>query len=235
MCGVDVRFTGFSGIKRPTSVIGTRPHGLTQSDADTADAQQQHKQLGRWATVSFKTTPHLGDDMVRTALAATLRNHRNKAYGAGAAVLVIAAIIIGVVLTNQPTPTQPIAYTNISRNYKTCLLTTTAYTTATAPDWTAIQTAARNRPINAQHLVAPSETTNDLAPYLNSLLALHCQLIITAGPDLPATLAQIAKTHPQQQFANISQTTTGLPNVHDQPDSTPTTITNLVTTACKCR
>jgi hypothetical protein len=173
--------------------------------------------------------------MDRRTIMATLRDRRKIVYGAVAAILVLSAIITGVILANQPAPTQPIAYTNISRNYKTCLLTTTANTTATAADWTAIQAAARNRPINAQHIVAPSGSSSDLVPYLNSLLALHCQLIITAGPDLPATLAQVAKTHPQQQFVNISQTATGLPNVQDLPNSTPTTITNLVTTACRCR
>ncbi len=163
---------------------------------------------------------------------AALRGHRRAVYGTGAAVVVIVAVTIGLVLANQPAPGMPVVYTNISRNFKTCLLTTTADNSTV---WTAIQAAARNRPINAQHVVAPSGPAGELVPYLNSLLALHCQLIVTAGPDLAGPLATVAKTHPGQRFANISKTSTGLPNVHDLPDDTTTTIAELVTTACGCR
>lgn len=173
--------------------------------------------------------------MVRATRSAPPRHRRKIAYGIGAAVVLIAAITTAVIISSQPAAPQPVAYNNISRNFKTCLLTTNANTTLTASAWTAIQTAARNRPINAQHLVAPAGAIDTLIPYLNSLISLHCQLIITAGPDLTTTLTTVAKTYPHQQFANISPVTTNLANVRDLPDDAPASILNLVTSTCDCR
>lgn len=172
--------------------------------------------------------------MARTIRPAAPRNRRALGYAIAGAVVLIAAIVTIVIITSQPAPTRPAAYNNISRNFKTCLLTTTADTALTATDWAAIQTATQNRPINAQHLVAPTGPTETLIPYLNSLLALHCQLIISAGTDLTATLTTVAKNHPQQRFANISPIKTGLRNVRDLADDAPASITDLVTTACGC-
>jgi basic membrane lipoprotein Med (substrate-binding protein (PBP1-ABC) superfamily) len=173
--------------------------------------------------------------MDRRTLTITLRSRPKAVYWTGAAIVIIVAIITDVVvMANRSTPTQPVAYTNISRNFKACLLTTTADTTEATPDWVEVQAAAQNRPINAQHVVAPSGSTSELVPYLNSLLALHCQLIITAGPDLSAALGTVAKAHPQQQFANISQAATVSRNIHDLPNATPAAIADLVTTTCGC-
>ncbi|HWD03249.1 MAG TPA: hypothetical protein VG674_12440 [Amycolatopsis sp.] len=113
----------------------------------------------------------------------------------------IGVVIVGaiVLLTSGPAP-QAIAYANVSRNYRVCLLSTTNDTADTNRIWPAIQAATTRAPINAEHVTAPTGTPDQLTPYLNSLLSLHCGLIIGAGPDLAGPIATLAKTHPNQHF-----------------------------------
>jgi basic membrane lipoprotein Med (substrate-binding protein (PBP1-ABC) superfamily) len=161
-----------------------------------------------------------------------LRHHPKTSISAAAALITAAVIIIVVAVSGSPAPSQQIAYTNISRNFKACLLNTTTNVTTATATWQAIQKATTNTPINAQHITAPAGPTPTLVPYLNGLLALHCQLIVTTGDDLHDTLNAIATAHPQQAFLNISNAPTTLTNIHTIPTSTPpVTITNLVTTA----
>jgi basic membrane lipoprotein Med (substrate-binding protein (PBP1-ABC) superfamily) len=168
--------------------------------------------------------PHPGADINRRRLWAAL----------GTAAVIAAGVTIGLVLSHQDNSPQPVAYTNISRNFKACLLTTTADQTQTMQVWHAVQAAARHRPINAQHVLVTPGTTSAMVPYLNSLLSLHCGLIITAEPGITNALTTVAKDHPQQSFANLSGVTTNLANIQDLPDTSQTHVAKLLTSACQC-
>jgi hypothetical protein len=152
------------------------------------------------------------------------------------ALLVAAAGVVAVIVVtkndSQP-PTKPIVYANVSQNFKACLLTTANDSVDVPTVWSAIQMATSRAPINAQHLTIPPAARQDLTPYLNSLLALHCRLIVTAGGELRDTLVAVAKLHPEQHFANVGLAT-GLANVHDFPDSTNgSVITDYIVAAAR--
>lgn len=130
--------------------------------------------------------------------------------------LAAAAVVctgVGVWLILMPGPgtgPAPVAYDNVSRNYKTCLLDTSA-TPAADPTWPAIQRAAQGRPINAQHVTAPAGSDEQLAPYANQLVAQHCDLIITNGTELTGTAAKLGTANPALPLITIGAKT-GLPN-----------------------
>ncbi|WP_137816398.1 hypothetical protein [Gandjariella thermophila] len=109
---------------------------------------------------------------------------------------------------------QPVVYTNISRNFRTCLFTTDP--AAAAPIWQAVQQAAADQPINAQRFTAPHGTPADLTPYLNGLIATKCKLIVAVGTDLHDTVSTVASANPSTEFINIGSTT-ALSNIHDLP------------------
>ena len=165
---------------------------------------------------------------------ADINRQRRLLTALGAAVVLAAGIIIGATQLHGHQATQPVAYTNVSRNFKTCLLTTAANGEYATPIWAAIQSVTQRKPINVQHIIAPPGTIANLATYLNSLLALHCQLVITAGPDLVPALSVTATAHPHQSFANISTTGTNEPNIHDLSGATPDDINQLLDTVCRC-
>ncbi|HEX5404805.1 MAG TPA: hypothetical protein VFX16_21160 [Pseudonocardiaceae bacterium] len=163
-------------------------------------------------------------------------NRKKRFLAALSAAIVVlgAGLTIGITRLDGHHDTQHVAYTNISGNFKACLLTTTADTQQTAPTWSAIQSTARRRAINAQHLVAPPGTASSLVPYLNSLLSLNCQLIITAGADLVPALTTVAPLHPHQSFANISPTATDQPNIQDLTQAAASNVAQLLAKACQC-
>lgn len=127
-----------------------------------------------------------------------------------------------------------LVHQRLSRNFKACVLTTTADVTHTSPLWATVQEAARNRPINAQHVVAPAGPTDGLIPYLNSLVALQCQLIITGGSDVAGALPTVAKANANLIFVNVSPAGTNLSNVHDLPNGGAVDIGRIITWACRC-
>ncbi|GHF41515.1 hypothetical protein GCM10010359_50210 [Streptomyces morookaense] len=129
---------------------------------------------------------------------ARLRSHRR----AWIAVLICAAVIAGLVIwiAGSGDDTPRIKANNISRNFRACLLTDTSDAAATAPLWSGMQDAARTTPVNAQRIVAPTTTTPDLVPYVNSLVSRKCGLIIAAGINLHDAVATAAQHNPHQQF-----------------------------------
>jgi basic membrane lipoprotein Med (substrate-binding protein (PBP1-ABC) superfamily) len=143
-------------------------------------------------------------------------------------VIVGAAITAVVLLTSGPAP-QAIAYANVSRNYRVCLLSTTKDAAETDRIWPAVQAATTRAPINAEHVTAPAGTPDQLTPYLNSLLSLHCGLIIGAGPDLVAPISTAAKRHPNQHFIT-SEKPPGSANISSIPRE-PSDLTAAIVTA----
>lgn len=139
----------------------------------------------------------------------------------------VTATLITLVEVHKPTPA--VTYTNLSRNFRVCLLTTTNGAAENAPVWTAIQTATTQAPINAQHITAPTGTPDQLAPYLNSLIAMKCGLIVTAGNDLADTTTNTARSNPTQRFLT-STNSAGLPNVDTIP-AAPEAITAEIVNA----
>jgi hypothetical protein len=146
----------------------------------------------------------------------------------------VAGIVIIAIHSSSPQTASPVAYTNISRNFKVCLLATTKEAATTTPDWVAIQKTARHKNINAQRIVAPNGPTKVLLPYLNSLIALQCGLIVTAEPNLTDALVTIAGQHLHTMFANISQDPTSRTNIKDMTDNSNQSISDLITNSCQC-
>lgn len=174
-----------------------------------------------------------GKALHRQQILVALRSRRTFVTGTLIA-LCVAAVFVGISLSGSKSAAPPIVYTNVSRNFKTCLLTTTTDSASTAAVWPAVQAAARNKPINAQHVVAPGGPTTELVPYVNSLLALHCSLAITAGADLTDAVVTVAEAHPDERFVNVSSRGAELGNVQDVPDDGSSGIARLVVTACRC-
>jgi hypothetical protein len=138
---------------------------------------------------------------VRRLFSALLRHWK---ITAPATVVVIGAAVAVIVATTDPEPAA-VAYANVSRNFRVCMLATTNDTPEANRVWPASQTAAARAPINAERVTAPVGTSDQLVPYVNGLVALHCGVIITAGPELAAPVAAVAKTHPGQRFLAAGQ------------------------------
>ena len=124
----------------------------------------------------------------------------------------VAGILIGVLGNTS----KAVAYTNISRNYRVCLLTTTNGSKDDARVWQTIQNAAKNAPINAQHITAPDGSAEQLQPYVNSLVAMKCQLIITPGEKLAGPATTAARSATQTRFL-ITAEHPDLPNESSIP------------------
>lgn len=126
--------------------------------------------------------------------------------------LVTIGVVATLVLTNLDGPKeQEVAYTNISRNTKICVTSTSAETAATI--WHAVQTASVHEPVNAQQIIAPTNQPDQLEPFVNGPLALHCRLIIASGSEMHAPITSIANANPHQEFA-IDSDLINLTNVH---------------------
>ncbi|WP_410595425.1 hypothetical protein [Amycolatopsis sp. lyj-23] len=134
--------------------------------------------------------------------------------GALAAAAGVAAAVL--LWPDEPTP-QPIAYANISRNARICIASTAAGETPEI--WRAIQAETNHEPINAQHLIAPNQQPDAIAPFLNGVLALRCRLIVATGSDMHDAVTAAAKSHPDQAFASDDKSIT-LPNVRHVASAT---------------
>lgn len=163
----------------------------------------------------------------RKRISRFIADHRALTVGIAALAVAIAAVVTILVWPGSPTTTPRVAYTNISRNYKTCLLTTAQNAAQAAPVWKALQNATTRAPINAQQLTATDGATDQLTPYFNTLIALHCQLIVTTGTDLTDALTTVASSNPRSHFLNIG-TAINRPNIHTIP--TPLTNPDTITT-----
>lgn len=120
------------------------------------------------------------------------------------AVAIIGAAVTAIVLTTSSEPAT-VAYANVSRNFRVCMLTTTKDTADANRVWPAIQAATAHAPVNVERVTAPAGTDTQLAPYVNSLIALHCGLIVGAGHDLTAPVTSAAKTHANQHFLTLDK------------------------------
>ena len=120
------------------------------------------------------------------------------------AVAIVGAAIAAIVLITSSEPAT-VAYANVSRNFRVCMLTTTKDTADANRVWPAIQAATARAPVNAERVPAPAGTDTQLAPYVNSLIALHCGLIVGAGHDLTAPLTSAAKSHENQHFLTLDK------------------------------
>ncbi|WP_406642517.1 hypothetical protein [Amycolatopsis sp. WGS_07] len=119
-------------------------------------------------------------------------------------VATVGAAVTAIILTTSSEPAA-VAYANVSRNFRVCMLTTTKDTADASRVWPAIQAATAHAPINAERVTAPAGTDTQLVPYVNSLIALRCGLIIGAGHDLTAPLTSAAKSHATQHFITLDK------------------------------
>jgi basic membrane lipoprotein Med (substrate-binding protein (PBP1-ABC) superfamily) len=153
--------------------------------------------------------------------------HRRAALAGVLSIVVALAGLVVWLSQSGPAPVKPF-YANISRNFKVCFLTT-ADTTDSGLYWSAVQAARTHAAINAQRIVAPPSTIGDLTPYLNSFIAQHCGLIVTAGSPLHQAVTTVARTQPHQQFLDIGGTN-AQGNLYVLPATSNTAaITSLIT------
>lgn len=147
---------------------------------------------------------------------------RNLLLVAGLLLLATVGTVIVVISWPDQPPTQPTVYANVSRNVRVCVAGTSARNTAQL--WNAVESAATNEPINAQQHIAPDPTPDEVASFLNGLIALHCRLIITTGKDMHGPATIVARNNLHQAFATDDDTIT-LPNVqHIQTQSSVATV-----------
>lgn len=160
-----------------------------------------------------------------------LRHHWRVAVlvAAGAAAAIITAILLA---SGGQTVTQHVSYTNVSRNFKVCLLTTGSPDPATTAAWQAIETARIRADVNAQHIVAPQGDGTDVEPYVNSLIALKCEIIVTDEPPLDSVVRIVAQANPTQRFIHIGAGL-HLPNVTSVPADEATRITDIIVAAAQ--
>jgi len=130
----------------------------------------------------------------------------------------------------------PLARTDISSKFKVCLLDVAQGGSDAKIVWNAVRSAAEEAPINAQHLTVPAGSNVDPAPYLNSLIELHCHLVIISGVELGEALKAAAANHPDARFLSIG-VPVDLPNVRTIPisEETPTLIRDEVLATARRR
>lgn len=147
----------------------------------------------------------------------------------GAAGAATAALVIG-----SGGHHEPLAITDISQNFKVCVLAAgNPAAPAPSPAWAAVSAAAREtKTINAEQFTAPTGPARQQIPYLNGLIALRCRLIVVAGPELRGALTRVAKADPAQQFLSYG-TGALLPNVRRVPVGDAGAITTVIATDAK--
>jgi basic membrane lipoprotein Med (substrate-binding protein (PBP1-ABC) superfamily) len=131
---------------------------------------------------------------------------------AGVALVVAGGVTLGVVLSQPPAPRarQYLAFT-------ACLLTD-AHGLAgpqAAPAWAGMQDASLATHAKVEYLpVASGPTMADAAPFLASLAARQCKVVVAAGPAQAAAVAASARRYPAIRFAVVGGEATGA-NVTD--------------------
>lgn len=149
-------------------------------------------------------------------------------------IVIVAGIGAAVLFLLLPDPApEAITYTNLSTNFRVCAISTTNDATDSGRLWPAIQAATHKAAINAEHITAPAGTSDTLMPYLNSLIAMHCGLIITVGQDLTEPAITVAKTHPQQHFLvpQPHEPVTNVDPLPQEPDALTTTVVSAAQTS----
>jgi basic membrane lipoprotein Med (substrate-binding protein (PBP1-ABC) superfamily) len=150
---------------------------------------------------------------------------------AGAAVVVAGCVAVGVVVSLPPAPRarQYLAFT-------ACLLTDArglnGQPAATA--WAGMEDASLATHAKAEYLpVMSGPTAADAAPFLASLTARQCKVVIAAGPAPSAAVAARARQYPAIRFAVVGGKATGR-NVTELTGSASTvrsSVDSLVTAA----
>lgn len=141
---------------------------------------------------------------------AVLRRHFRLTVGV-AAVLVAAVVTMLVLFVFADDPA-PAAKADISSNFKVCVLDTGPGERDAKTVWNGVQSATKKAPINAQKLAVPAGSAVDPVPYLNSLVQLRCQFVITRGVELAEALTAVATNNPDTSFLHIGDPV-DLPNV----------------------
>lgn len=146
----------------------------------------------------------------------------------------VAAAIVGLVAWFGGTPAQPVAVTDLSQNFKVCMLATgSGAAPAPSPAWTAIGAAVRQmKAVNAEQLTVPRGPARQQVPYLNSLISLRCRLIVVVGPELRDALTVVAKANPAQRFLSYGAGAP-LPNIHQVPVGDTAAIAAAIVGAAK--
>jgi basic membrane lipoprotein Med (substrate-binding protein (PBP1-ABC) superfamily) len=165
-------------------------------------------------------------------IGAVLRRHFRRTVVAAAALVAIAVTLL-LVLVFDEDPAPPARH-DISSNFKVCVLDATQGDDSAKTVWNAVRSTAEKAPINTQHLVVPAGSGVDPAPYLNSLIELDCQLVVTSGAELAETLKAVATNNPDTRFLNIGAPV-DLPNVRTIPvsEATSTMISDEVLSAAR--
>ncbi|ARP72902.1 hypothetical protein LK07_27520 [Streptomyces pluripotens] len=124
---------------------------------------------------------------------------------------VAAAVLVLLPDSGNTTSTQAPAAQNISGRPRVCLLQTDTHSTSDRTTeqqvWSALQRVTPSGRVNLQRLSAGSATGRQLAPYLNSLVARHCRLIIAVGRPLAEPVKHNSAQHPHQRYALVAAAT----------------------------
>ncbi|MFI9276045.1 hypothetical protein ACIGXM_35975 [Kitasatospora sp. NPDC052896] len=110
--------------------------------------------------------------------------------------------------------TSPIAVHDVSRHASACLASDAATTERSADvssTWAAMQNANPDHSKNIRETITPADDPHQAQPYLASLIAQHCDVIITVGPTFGRAIPLLGKANSADQFVAVDSSLTAPP------------------------
>jgi basic membrane lipoprotein Med (substrate-binding protein (PBP1-ABC) superfamily) len=145
----------------------------------------------------------------------------------------VGGVILAVVLTVlfwPSGPTTPPVRARVYTAFDACLLTDSQGVTgpAAAPVWSGMESASLATHAKVSFLsVAGPDTEGNAVPFVNTLVARHCDLILAVGSSEVKAVAAVAGAHRDTHFVVIGTSST-LSNVAAVEAATGSVTSNLV-------
>lgn len=139
-----------------------------------------------------------------------LRTRRGQ-LATGIAALCVVGAVVGIVVTSGGGSTKTAAVSNVSRNYRVCLMndaSDTADASTAQAAWAGLQKAAASGHVNAERLLLGGTTSEVAAPYLNGAVQQHCGLIVAVGGDMASAIDRSATSDTHQEFLLVGGSST---------------------------
>jgi len=154
---------------------------------------------------------------VRSMLASITRRRWAWPAIAGGALLV--ALVIWAVWPSSPPP-PPASRARQYVDFDACLLTDSSGIggPAAAPAWAGLQDASAATSVRVSFLpVVGPQTEANAVPYLGSLIARHCNVIVAVGPAPVAAVTAEAARYPTVPMVVVSADPSASPSPRTQP------------------
>ncbi|MFR9799521.1 hypothetical protein ACL02U_27050 [Streptomyces sp. MS06] len=145
-----------------------------------------------------------------------------------AGTLAVTGLLAWLTVTLLAGPHIPkVVASNVSQNFRACLINDQRDATMAQPVWSALQQSASGSDVNAQRIEVPQSDQSASLPYVNSLVQRKCGLIIAVGPNLHSAVVSAARHNPHQNFISIG-TPISLPNVRSYSATELSTVISAI-------